>query len=264
MGMAMELLSGRVTAPDTTLTAWTLAAGSSLTIRNARPGSIIWLLNMWADNQAAGVLRVRSPFLHDNVQGIRQRVQAGVVEPLLPWGARQRLIPQDTLTAEQSGSATAGDIESGALLVWYDDLPGIDGRFITVQDLMQRTEQVLTVENTLALGTTGGFSGEEAINAEFDEFKNNRDYAIMGFTVSAEATAIRWRGSDTGNLGVGGPAEPGMQHVTIDWFVRLSEVYGRPMVPVFNASNKDGLLIDAVQDENGTDVTVVTQLALLT
>ena len=36
-----------------------------------------------------------------------------------------------------------------------------------------------------------------------------------------------------------------------------------PLIPVFNSANKDAILIDGVQDENGTDVTLTSLLAQL-
>lgn len=263
MGLALELVLGFVTAPSTTFTAWTMGAGSSLTIRNARLDSRVLLLNAWADNQGAGALRLRSPKLHDNVQGIRMNVVVSEVQPLLPSHFRQPLIPQDQLIAEQTGSATAGDIETGAFLVWYEDLPGTEARFIDESALMSRGVTLVTVENTLALGTAGGFSGEEAINAEFDLLKANTDYALVGYLVSAECAVVRWRGVDTGNLGVGGPGTETERHLTKDWFLNLASWYGMPLIPVFNSANKGGFLIDGAQDENGTDVTVSTILVEL-
>jgi len=214
---------------------------------------MVRLVQAWADNQTAGVLRIRSPKLHDNVQGIRYKVTASDTVPLLPWGAPQRLYPTDVLSADLTGSATAGDIESAALLIQYDDLPGVAGRFITHDEVNKRSVNVLTVENTIATGTAGGWSGSEAINAEFDLFKANTDYALIGYVVDTECLAIGWRGADTGNLRVGGPGHETLRHVTADWFMRLSRGYGVPAVPVFNSLNKAGISVDAAQDENGAD-----------
>ncbi len=262
-GPALELLTGIATAPSTTFTAVTMASGNSNAVRNCDPNKMTRLLEAWADNQAAGNLRVRSPNLHDAVQGIRLGIIAGNVVPLLPTIGGQRLVPQDVLTIELTGSATAGDIETGCLLVYYEDLPGIAGRFLTPADLKARIKNVFTVENTLATGTAGGYSGEEAINAEFDLFKANTDYAILGYLVSAECAAVRWRGADTGNLGVGGPGDSGNYALTQEWFVRLSRLFEQALIPVFNSANKAGFLIDAAQDENGADVTVTTICAEL-
>ena len=55
MGLSMELISGKVTAPGSTLTALTMAAGNSLTVRNASLTSDVRLLDMWAMNNAAGI-----------------------------------------------------------------------------------------------------------------------------------------------------------------------------------------------------------------
>src|SRR6266487_656652 len=130
MGRAIEMLIGFVTAPSTTFTALTMGAGNSLTIRNCPFDKRVLLLQAWTDSQGAGVFRVRSPKLHDNVQGIRLATVISEVKPLLPWPSLQPLFPQDTLVAELTGSATAGDIESGCMLVYYDDLPGSDARMI--------------------------------------------------------------------------------------------------------------------------------------
>jgi len=252
----MELLSGFVTAPSTTFTALTICAGNSLTVRNAVEGSRVQLLAAWGKHQTAGNIRVRSPQLHDNVQGIRMYDVAADPVNLLP---DQLLEPQDTLTVEATGSATGGDLELASLLLYYDDLPGIEGRFITAADLFSRTKNIMTVENTLALGTTGQYTGQEAINSEFDLMKANTDYALIGYTVSAVCGCVRWQGSDVGNLGIGGPGHPTKKNVTANWFLRLAQQYDLALIPIFNSANKAGILVDGQQDEDGTD-TILTSI----
>mgnify|MGYP005851931875 CR=1 FL=1 len=261
MGMALEIVTGFVTAPGATFTPWTVAAGNSLTVRNAPLDRRVFLISAWADNQVAGTLRIRSPRLHDNVQGIRLGVAAGNPLPLLPLGFKQPLVPQDTLVVEQTGSGVAGQIETGALLIFYEDLPGTSARLWRPEDVFNRMTNIFTVENTLALGTAGGYSGEESIKAEFDLFKANTDYALLGYLVSAECAVVRWRGADVGNLGVGGPGNPALRHITSEWFVRLSRATGFPTIPIFNSANKDGILVDGAQDQTGTDVTVTSIFA---
>jgi len=260
---ALELLTGFTTAPSTTLTALTMASGNTLAIRNAKEGSSVKILQMWVDAQAGAAIRIRSPRMHDNVQGYRAIHTASELEPLLPEGVGIKVMPQDTLTVEMTGSATAADIETACLLMHYEDLPGISGRFISPEELLAKMVTLMTVENTLALGTAGGYSGEEAINAEFDLWKANVDYALLGCLVSAECSAIGWRGVDTGNLRVGCPGMIESKGMTANWFVRLSEKFNLPLIPVFNSANNSGILIDGVQDENGTDVTVTSIFAEL-
>lgn len=263
MGRALEVLTGIATAPSTTFTALTAASGNTFTVRNFPFEGDARLLQAWVDSQADGELRVRSPRMHDQVQGLRLGHITSIVQPLMPWGFSQPLFPQDGLTVELTGSGTGGDIETACLLVYYEDLPGIDAMLMHPAEVLGRVQHVLSVENTLALGTSGGYSGEEAIDAEFDLLKANTLYAILGGYVEDECAVIRYRGPDFGNLGVGFPgidADP--QHTT-DWFVKLSRHYDLPLIPVFNSANKSNVLIDGAQDENGTDVTVITLLAEL-
>lgn len=256
MGLAMEILTGFVTAPSTTFTSLTMASGNTLTIKNTQLNSPIYLLQSWSDQQTAGNVEIKSPKLHDNVHGIRYFSVASEVKPRLPFGIKQPLFPQDTLVVQQTGSGTGGDIESCSLVVWYQDLPGQASMLTTRDYVMARLVNLMGVENTLALGTSGGYSGEEAINAELDFMKANTWYALVGYNVSVECQCVRWRGPDTGNLGVGGPGdELGAQYLN-DWFFRLNDEYGIPTVPLINSANKSATLIDGAQDENGADTLV--------
>ena len=260
---ALEILTGFVTAPGATITTLGMAAGNSATVRNTELDSKILLLQAWTDNQVAGILRIRSPRLHDNVQNIRLGAAASEVYPLLPYYSSQTLIAQDTLALELSGSAVAGQIETACFLIYYANLPGINARFISPEDLTSRIVNLVSVENTLSLGIAGGYSGEEAINAEFDLLKANTDYALLGYLCSAECACIRWRGIDTGNLGIGGPGNEANKIVTQDFFVDLSYATGLPLIPIFNSANKAGILIDGAQDQTGTDVTIQSVFAEL-
>lgn len=265
LGIGMEVLSGSVTAPGATFTAWTVAAGNSLQVRSAPFTKQVWLIGAWAWNQVAGVLRVRSPRLHDFVQGIRMRVSVNDTEPLYPsnvaYGFRQFLVPQDTLTVEQTGSAVGGQIETGSLLLYYEDLPGVAGRFIDNSLLEKAGVNIIGQELSITTGTAGGYSGQVAVNVTNDNFKANTDYALLGGMVDARAATIRIQGVDTGNLGVAFPAEPTQRHVTSNWFQRLSESVRRPCIPVFNSANKSAILVDAVAQQ--VAVTTVVTLFLV-
>ena len=181
----------------------------------------------------------------------------------MPLGIPQKLFSQDTLTVAISGSATAGDIETGCYLNYYDDLPGADARLMKWSDIKDKIESIMISTNTLALGTAGGYSGSQAINATVDNWKANRDYALLGYQVTVECACIRWQGSDIANLGVGGPGHENFKELTGWWFRHLSEAFDLPLIPIFNAANKQSILISGAQDENGADPTVTSIFGLI-
>jgi hypothetical protein len=259
MGAGLEVIAGQATAPSATFTALTMNAGNSLSVRNAALNVDVRMVQMWAKNQAAGVFRIRSPKLHDNVQGIRVRNPASLVIEMLPWNTFQKLVPQDALVAEITGSAVGGQFEQGAALLYYADLPGQAARLTTIADVQKRGVNIFTVENTITPGAAGGYSGAAAINANFDLFKANTDYALMGYRVDVRCAVVRWLGIDTGNLGVGGPGEPSIADVTANWFAYLSQFQNLACIPVFNSANKQGITVDIMQDQAAA-VVVVTSL----
>lgn len=256
MPAALEIIAGQATAPSSTFTALTMNTGDSLTVRNSAPTSDNRLIQAWAKHQAAGVLRIRSPRLHDNVQGIRIRNQAGSVIEMLPWDVFQKLYAQDQLIAEITGSAVGGQFEQAALMNYYSDLPGVAARLTTIADVQARGVNIFTQESQITPGVGGGYSGQAAINAFSDLMIQNTDYALLGYRVDARCTLVAIRGADTGNLRVGGPGEPAIQDVTENWFAWLSRYQNKALIPVFNSANKAGIFVDIMQDQAGSAVNI--------
>lgn len=265
LGVGMEVISGAATAPGAVFTAWTVAAGNSLTIRSAPLDSKIYMINAWGFNQVTGAMRIRSPRLHDFQQAMRFRIAATNSDARYPNtgddGFNQPLTSQDTLTVEQTGSAVAGQIEGGSLLVYYTNLPSINARLIGNDVLTKAGQNVLIQEVSITTGITIGYSGQVLITSLFDVFKANTDYALLGAMVDTRVATIRVQGIDTGNLGVGIPGEPTQAHVYSTWFQRLSIASGLPCIPVFNSANKGAILIDAFG--NQAAITTVVSLILV-
>ncbi len=231
MGLGLEVITGFTTAAGATTTALTMAAGNSPTIRNTRLDAKVLLLNIWSD--------------------------------FIPYRFRQPLVPQDTLILEQQGSAVAGDIETTALLVWYEDITGIDAHLVTYQEVLERMVSLVTVESSMTAGAGGGYTGERAINSQSDLLVANTEYALVGYLVDVETAVVRWRGADTGNLGLGGPGDDTGRDYTRSWFLDLARNFDAPMVPVFNSANRAGILQDLAQDENAAAVKITSILAQL-
>jgi hypothetical protein len=260
---ALDTVTATGTAIGATLAAATIVSGDSFTIKNAALTSDVWLLQAWADLQAVGSVRIRSPKMHDNVDGIRTRAQAGVLKPLLPMGMAQRLIPQDTEIVEIAGSATAGDIDSVVQQIYYADLPGQAARLQTWDALKGRVRHITPVRIAITLGSTAGYNGARAINADVDLLQANTDYAVLGMTTDTECAAVCLRGPDTGNLRVSVPGEPDLTEDTMWWFRELSWHYNLPLIPIINSANKGATLIDCVNDENGGTANCVVWLGML-
>lgn len=254
MGLAMEILSGKATNPSTIFTAWTMATGDSLTVRNIPPGTNAWLVDAWALGATKGILRVRSPRMHDNVQGIRMPYAASTPVPLLTGWENELLQNTDTLTVDMTGGGAETDC--GSLLVYYDNLPGADARLATWQEIAPRVRHIMGVEVDITTGgTAGDYGGGTAINATFDQFKADQDYAVLGYVTDTAVASIGMRGPDFGNLRLGGPGTNNKIE-TRDWFVRLGTFLGRPTIPIIKANNKAGTIVDALHTATGTAIVV--------
>lgn len=242
MGRALEVVGFRATNPGAGTTAVTANTGDSLTVRNFPETSPAWLRNVWGEEATAGVISVRSPRMHDQVQNLRVRPAANDPVLLLPEEFAQMLYPQDTLTVFLAGGGA--EVDAGYLLVYYSDMPGTDARLITPEQALGATVNILTVEVATATSATAGdWSGGTAINATFDLLKANVDYAVLGYMADVRVGAVAIRGPDTGNLRIGGPGTLVHRHETRDYFVEYSKKSGLACVPVINAANKGATFV---------------------
>ena len=249
MGKAREILSGVAVAPGAALTVVTPALGDAFTIRNFTAGKA-QLLTAWPTGKTTlGEFQIRSPRMHDNVLGIT------LANPVVPGDSPlfipklQDLVAQDALIASLSGSAGALEQMLLSLIIAYEDLPGIEGNFITPEELKTRGVDTMTVFNALVPTAGGTYEGPVAINATDDLMKANTPYALVGYMVTVGCHAVTWRGSDTGNLRIGGPGRINGNLDTRNYFVKLSELSGLPCIPVFNSANKANTFVEVVSDE---------------
>jgi hypothetical protein len=261
MGLAVEVLAGRVTNPGAALTALTADSGDSFSVRAMAAGSNAWLDDVWAHEATPGVVRVRSPRFHDNVQGVRLTNPTVSARPLLPDELNQPLYSQDVLTVELSGGGAETDV--ACLVMYYENVAGLDARLSTWPQVYPRIRNILTQEVAIAgAGTLGDWSAGTAINTTFDLLKANVDYAVLGYVCGSAVAAVALRGPDTGNVKIGGPGTTEAIE-TRNWFIRQSNILGKPWIPIINAANKGATLAFQVSASAAATTTVDWILAEL-
>lgn len=241
MGLASFLVAGRVTNPGAAFTAVTVNTGDSLQIPSFERGMPAWLENAWAHEGTPGVLRIRSPKMHDNVQGLRLIVPETAAKPLLGDEFDQPIISMDTLTVELTGGGAETDV---AVLQFYiENMDGADQKLATWEQVKPRIRQILTNEVTVvAPATIGNWSGGTALNATFDQLHADTSYAVLGYNVGTACAAIAFSGPDTSQLKMGGPGTADSR-ATRDWFVRQAVASQRPHIPILKSQNKGATLV---------------------
>lgn len=258
--VAVDTIHGTATNPGATITAVTMATGDSATVRNGRDGSRIYLESVFRNGASAGLVRVRSPLLHDNAQAIRLRGLAASALDLLGFEPEQPLEPQDNLTIEITGGAAESD--SALLQLWYEDLPGAQAILKMPEDVLPYTEQLLGCEVATTSPATIGAWADTAINASFDTFKGNRWYAVLGLETDTLISGMAVKGPGTANLRVGMGGDTNRID-TRNRFVQLSRLSGRPHIPIINSADKASTFISTCDKAASTAANVTAILALM-
>ena len=258
--MHFELVSYSATAPGAAGAAAAAVVGDSLTVKNSLGPAKI--LAWWADNQAAGFHQLIFPSGHDTTRGLRSRVRASEVDQLLPTGLGITVQPQEALALTISGSAVAGDVETGSMLIAYNNLPGVTSRKIGWQDLEKRVEKFTTIDMPIT-GVAAGYTGSATIASSVDLLNANRDYAVLGCGISLETCTVTLVGPDTGNVRIGMPGNDTDNDLPLNFFPLLSRAFDMDLIPVINSGNKASTFISILQDENNIVPSVSLYLALL-
>jgi hypothetical protein len=257
----MQILTGGVTAPSTSLTDLTMFTGDSKTVLSGMGRAFI--MNAWSFSQAAGYLTVHSPKMHDDQTGMKMRHISQLPMSLWPIPFKQEVGAQDVLTLAATGSATASDQETHHLLMHYQTPGSAGGRYITYEEMISNQEHILSLEFAITAGTTAIYGGATALSgAAEDKLKGNRDYAVIGYAVSVVQGAITFRGPDTGNWRVGGPGHT-IREFTKNYFADLARAHQGPYIPVFNSSQKNATYVETTNNENAASPVVTLYLALL-
>jgi hypothetical protein len=257
--MHLETITYNATQPNTGLAA-AAVTGDSLTIKNSKARAQI--LQGWGMNQVEGFQQITFPSGHDTTRGFRANVDALMPQNFFTNGLGMYVEPQELLSILIAGSNVAADVESGSLLIKYDDLPGVTSRTISWQALRNKVESLTTISATLT-GAAAGYTGSELINAESDLLRANRDYAVLGLTTNIPCCTLSILGPDTGYQRVSLPGPVDTSQMLQEGFVFLARSFDEPLIPVINSGNRNSTFLSFVQNENNISPLVTAYLALL-
>lgn len=258
-----ESIGYQATAAAATGTAATAFSGDSLNVKNAVDNTKISLLSIYSKNQTLGAQQIVAPSFSDTTRGIRWVGPAAQIAiPFLPPMV-QPLTPQELISATIIGTAVLGDIEQGILSIWYENSPGLQGSYLTPDDVRSQGVRSVTVQANITQTGAGGWTGAELITADSDLLRANTPYALLGGASGVQTTAIGVRAPDWANLRVAFPGTVDASSVTNNWFALLSDAMGMPLIPVFNSANKNNIFVDGAGDENAGVTTLNLNLVEL-
>jgi hypothetical protein len=215
-------------------TALAAAPGDSLAVRNFPNGQTASLEALFYAAGGNQRVRVVSPNLHDNQTGLTFEPLESPAQFLIPGDAGVNLQANDQLVV-QGGIAAAGTIAAG-LQVYYSQLPGIQARLHSWGDITGNIRYIKSIEVDLAAIAVGAWT-DTLITITENQLHANKDYAVLGYQLSAAVTMFGVKGSATGNLRVCGPGASSTLDIS-EYFVQMSQWNNVPYIPVFNSDDR--------------------------
>lgn len=260
MGVLFELTAYTYNEPSTTYEPFAPYTGDSLSVRNFAPPDTAYLQSFDREDATAGVYRVRSPRLHDNVKGVHIATSENPTLFGIPAYNNQQLFAQDTLIIEGIGSASTYSLAT--MGIFYTNLPGSGARQHMWGDFSNQIAYLETIEVACSSAATAGNWQDTVITTTEDLTKANTDYALLGYTVDTFVGAVAIKGADTSNFRIGGPGRVATEW-TADYFVKQSNMSGRPCIPVFNSANKNNTYVSIADIATSKTTNVTLYLACL-
>lgn len=258
MPYGIETVVGGYTAAATaTVQAFTANSAQSFNVRALAGNTTAEIAQIWTQSSAAGLTRIRSPRLHDDVVGVEVAHLTNNCSPLTGENFAQTVYSQDTLIVEDSWIVAPAAVTQGmAFQVYYQDVPGISANFKSwseIAPLVQSYYGVYVTATSAAAPQNWGTG--VAINSSQDNFKANSWYALIGYQTNVRFTAFSVLGTDLGNLYFGGPGSVD-PIVTRQYFYNLEKITGKPSIPVINSQNKGATLIQVADNVASTAYTL--------
>lgn len=149
-------------------------------------------------------------------------------------------------------SSTASDDLVMCYLTEYDNLPGAAPIFDSWQSINARPGPTVSfVCNAVASGTVGTYGTDRAFNTDDTRWVAGRYYAILGFSVKTQVTAVVMKAFETGSLRIGAPM--GSLYLNQrNFFVDLSADRGKPLIPIINGANVGTAFLNIIDAEAST------------
>jgi len=249
----LEAASGSVTTAYPTFTGLTAATGDTLTVRSLDASQKAELIDFGFYGAAGEVGRIRSPFLHDDVNALRSRFLAADPSGLSGFVPSQKLRGQDTLIVECSGSGSAAEYVAW-ILNYYESLQGGPSTYITAAELESRSIEEVSTEVAVTSGAASQW-GSALLSTGTGILKANQWYAVFGYELDVQCAAVGFYGPDTGNFRAGGPGVLTRQF-SRNWFFDLSTWTKKATIPVINAQNATGTNVQVIHYTAATAVNV--------
>jgi hypothetical protein len=260
MGKAFQIQAYGVSDPSSSYTALVPATGDSLSVGNFALTDVCYMQSFDRIDATKGVDRIRSPKLHDNVKGIHIASAENPTIFALPPYNNQTMYPQDTLIIEATGSASTFHIAT--LGLYYTNYPGISQRLHAWGDISGNIQYIDTVEIAVTNSGTANVWTDTSITTTDNLLRANTDYAVLGYATDLLCAAVAIKGPDTSSVRVGGPGKVA-QEFTADYFVRMSNLTGRPCIPVFNSANANGTFVSTIDITTSSTPNITLILACL-
>ena len=145
MGAAFEVVTGfnsPATTTAGTYVAFTANSGQSFSIRQANGSPSGQVFGPWGQFGAAGKLQVKTPRWHDTTVGDTYHINIGTATympyPMLRLDDWEPAYATDNLTVQMTTdvSQTAATAYGIGIPIYYSDLPGVDGNFMSWQQVI--------------------------------------------------------------------------------------------------------------------------------
>ena len=223
-------------------TALAAVPGDSLAVRNFPTGQFAGVEAVIYSAGGGQKVRVQSPLLHDNVTGLTWQPGEVPAQFLVPRELQIAVQPLDQIQV-QGAIAAAGTI-TGALQVYYDQLPGVAARLHSWGDISGNIKYIKSFEVDLLAVAVGAWT-DTLFTATENQLHAGKDYAILGYDVNPAVDVVGFKGSFTGNLRICGPGPVSTLDIT-EYFIRMSELNAKPYIPVFNANDRFACYVSAL------------------
>ena len=236
------------------------ASGDSLSVRSFdRPA---WARLLAATLQGSGTrrLRVVSPRMHDNVTGLNWQTSESPSEFLLPSEVGQELYSVDALGVQMDAAASSDTIS--ALHIYYKNLEGVDAQLKTWHDIKPHVLGLKVVEIDITSSGTIAAWQDTVLTTTDNQLKADYKYAVLGMETSAAFGVMGIKGPATGNLRCCIPGAAATFPLS-EYFVRMSEREGVPLIPVFKANDRANTYVSVAANTASVSGNVFLILAWL-